>query len=269
MKNKIIIPTDLTSVAKQAIKQACLIAEKSQSSLCLLHVLNDKSPSEEEVRKQLGYEADAIRIQHHLKCDVLILAGNLFDVIPNVCIEDDFDLMVIGTHGIKGVKQMLFGANILRLVEKISIPVLVIQQETALVTSFDKIVLPVSSHESFIAALDALLYFSKVYGTEVVLYSINKPGFDWPEQLLNNIEQAVSLFGKHGVKMTRLKEEQNMYDMGYARQTLKYAQTAKASAICMMSVPSVEYYYFAHADKETMIINDAHIPVLCMGVRKR
>jgi nucleotide-binding universal stress UspA family protein len=269
MKNKIIIPTDLTSVARQAIKQACLIAEKSQSSLCLLHVLNDKSPSEDEVRKQLNFEADAIRIQYALQCEVLIQPGNLFDVIPALTVEDDFDLMVIGTHGIKGVKQLLFGANILKLVEKISIPVLVIQEETPLVTSFTKIILPVSSHESFISSVDAVIFFAKLYDAEVVLYSINKPGFDWPEQLLYNIEQACRLFEKEGVRMTRIKEEQNVYSMGYARQTLKYAQAAVASAICMMSVPSQEYYYFAHTDKETLIINDAHIPVLCLGMKRK
>ncbi len=265
MKNKIIIPTDLTNVARQAIHQACLIAEKSHSALCLLHVLNDKSPSEEEVVKQLDFEADAIQKQYSLKCEVLILAGNLFDVIPNVTIEDDFDLMVIGTHGIKGVKQMLFGANILKLVEKISIPVLVIQEETNLLKSFDKIVFPVSSHESFISALDAVIYFTSVFDSEVILYSINKPGFDWPEQLLINIKQTSHLFEENGVKMIRVKEEQNVYSMGYARQTLKYAHAAEANVICIMSVPSQEYYYFAHADKEAMLMNEYHLPILFLG----
>ena len=127
MKNNIIVPTDLTTVADKAIEQACLIALTSKSNITLLHVLNDKSASEQEVRSRLEAEATTIRSKHGIDCDVMIKEGNLFEVIPYVTCENDFNLMVIGTHGIKGIKQKLFGANILNLVEKVSIPVLVVQ----------------------------------------------------------------------------------------------------------------------------------------------
>jgi hypothetical protein len=31
----------------------------------------------------------------------------------------------------------------------------------------------------------------------------------------------------------------------------------------MISLPSEEYYYFAPSDKEAMMLNEYHIPVLC------
>lgn len=265
MKNKIIIPTDLTKVAGQAIKQATAIAVKSKSSLTLLHVLNDKSPSAEETKKILSAEAENIYLQNGVHCEIMIHEGNIFDVIPYVACEHDYDLMVIGTHGINGLKQMFFGANILKLLAKIPMPVLVVQEETPLVESFKKIILPVSSHLSFSADVDAVLLFAGIFDSEVHLYSIHKPGFDWPEQLLKNIENATRQFESKAVRMIRVKEDQNVYSLGYAKQTLKYAHSAGADIICMMSNPSKEYYYFAAADKEAMIQNEDHLPILCIG----
>ena len=62
-----------------------------------------------------------------------------------------------------------------------------------------------------------------------------------------------------------MKEDQNVYSLGYAKQTLKYAQSVGADLICTMSVPSKEYYYFADSDKENLLLNEYHIPILCAG----
>ena len=265
MKKKIIVPTDLTKAADRAIKQATVIAVASKSSLTLLHVLNDKSPSAEECKKILSSKAELIHTQSGVHCDLLIREGNIFEIIPFTTCEHDYDLMVIGTHGIKGIKQMLFGSNILKLATKISIPVLIVQEGSPLIESVKKIILPVSSHKSFNQVVDAVMLFAEVFNPEVHLYSVYKPGFEWPEQMLANIAYATRHFESKGVRMLRVKEDQNVYSLGYAKQTLKYAKTIGADFVCMMSVSSEEYYYFAPADKETMILNEDRIPVLCAG----
>lgn len=263
MKKKIIVPTDLTKAAHQAIRQATAIAMKTGSSITLVHVMDNKSSSQEEVKQTLDTEADNIRKDTGVHCDVMLKEGNLFEVISYVAAEKDYDLMVIGTHGIKGIKQMLFGANILKLVVKIPIPVLVVQEESLLIESFHKVVLPVSSHDTFRSAVDAILLFAGIYDLEVHLYSIYKAGFIWSDQMLKNIEEATLQFQSKGVRMIRVKEEQQVYSMGYAKQTVKYAQSIGADALWMISVPTEENYYFAQSDKETMLLNEFHIPVLC------
>jgi len=265
MKNKIIVPTDLTKAAGRAIMQATAIAQKAKTNLILLHVLNDKSPSAEETEKLLTTEAEAIHAQTGVQCELLIRSGNIFEVIPYVACEHEYDLMVIGTHGIQGIKQMLFGANILKLVSKIPIPVLVVQENAQIIEDMRKIILPVSSHESFSKSVESVLLFSGIYQPEVHLYSIHKAGFDWPEQLLKNIENATRQFETVMVKMIRVKEDQNVYSLGYAKQTLNYAHSTGADLVCMMSVPSKDYYYFAQSDKETMLLNEYNIPILCAG----
>jgi nucleotide-binding universal stress UspA family protein len=265
MKNKIIVPTDLTKAAQQAIRQATVIARRTGSSITLLHVIDNKSAPLEEVKLAMDSDADMIRKDTGINCDVLIKEGNLFEVVSYVACEKEFDLMVIGTHGIKGIRQMLFGANILKLVNRICVPVLVVQEESPLIESFHKVVLPVSSHETFRSAVEAILLFAGFYDLEVHLYSIHKAGFNWSDQILKNIEEATLQLQTKGVPLIRVKEEQQVYSMGYAKQTVIYAQSVGADALWMISVPTEENYYFAQSDKETMLLNDFHIPVLCIG----
>ncbi len=265
MKKKIVVPTDLTKTADQAIRQATVIALKARAKLVLLHILDNKSPSAIEVEKTLNLQVNTIMEQTGLECEIILKEGSVFDVIPYVAREKDYDLMVIGTHGIKGIRQMLIGADILKLVAKVSIPVLVVQEKAALVEDFKRVILPVSSHEAFIPAIEALLFFAGIYNLEVHLYSIYKAGFEWPKQLLLNIDETIKRFESKGVQFKRIKEDQNSYSMGYAKQTLKYAESVDADCICVMSVPSKEYYYFAQSDKETLLLNESNIPILCTG----
>jgi hypothetical protein len=83
--------------------------------------------------------------------------------------------------------------------------------------------------------------------------------------MLKNIEEATLRLQTKGVPMIRVKEEQQVYSMGYAKQTVIYAHSVGADALCMISVPTEENYYFAQSDKEIMLLNEFHIPVLCTG----
>ena len=114
MKNRIIVPTDLTEAAGQAIRQAVVIAQKTGCALVLLHVVEDRL-SEEEAIRLLGAEAKKIHEQTGLQCEAMVKEGNIFDSIPHEACEGDYDLMVIGTHGVKGIRQMLMGADIMKL----------------------------------------------------------------------------------------------------------------------------------------------------------
>jgi nucleotide-binding universal stress UspA family protein len=265
LMNRIIIPTDFTKAADAAIKQAAAIALKTQADLILLHVLGDILPTAEVSEKLLKEESARLTQEYGLNCEYMLKTGNIFDVIASEPCKTNYDLMVIGTHGVKGVRQKLFGADILKLVSKVPIPVLVVQEDSPLVETFKKIILPVGSHDSFEDLLYAIKLFTGIYQTEVHLYSINKPGFEWPEQMKKNIEKAIDLFKTKGVQVIRVKEDQTVYSLGYAKQTLNYAKSVSADCICMMSIPSNEYYYFAQADKEHMLENETFIPVLCAG----
>jgi nucleotide-binding universal stress UspA family protein len=266
MKNRIIVPTDFTEAANQAIRQAIVIARQTGSSVTLFHVIDHKSDSAAEASRTLNSQVEDIIRDSGIACKALLREGSIFDIIPLAVVEKDYDLMVIGTHGIKGLRQMVFGADILKLISRIEIPVLVIQEKSPLVESFKKIIFPVGSHDNFNLAVEAGLLFAGWYpNLEIHLYSIHKPGFEWSRQLLDNIGETTMQLEKHGARMIRIKEDQEGFSAGYASQTITYAASVGADAILIMSSASEEFHYMAKTYKESVLLNESHIPVICAG----
>lgn len=83
--------------------------------------------------------------------------------------------------------------------------------------------------------------------------------------MLTNIELAEKWCEAKGIRMIRVREEQEGFSTGYARQTIRYAHTAGANAIWMISAESRDYYSFAKDYKETVLLNEFLLPVLCAG----
>ena len=113
------------------------------------------------------------------------------------------------------------------------------------------------------------LLLAAIYpGLEVHFYSIHKPGFEWSKQMLANITETTKKFEARGVQLIRIKEEQEGFSAGYASQTINYAHTTGADAILIMSDASEEFHYMAKAYKESVLLNEFHLPVLCAGGSK-
>jgi nucleotide-binding universal stress UspA family protein len=267
MAKKILIPTDLTEAADHAIRQAVSIATKAQAELTLFHVFDKHDSSLEDVERSLTSLAEMITLKSKLVCHALVKEGNVFDMIISEAIENEYDLVVIATHGYQGLRQKLFGADIFKLVSKIPVTTLVVQKESKLIDEMKKIIFPVSSHADFHHAVNAVLFCAEIFKPDIDIYSISKPGFEWPGQLRKNIEFAGMKFQEKGIHINMVKEEQNVYSIGYSRQTLNYAMNAGADCICVMTPASQDYYYFAQFDKECLLVNDQHIPILCAGGR--
>jgi nucleotide-binding universal stress UspA family protein len=261
---KIIVPVDFTTASDQSIKQSITIARNGNYSITLFHVVNNESANK---IKSSGFEeklkemADKV-LKQGVNCDFKVAAGNIFDEIPRVSNKFDHQLMVIGTHGIKGIKQKLLGADMLKLIRKVKIPCLVVQADCAC-RNFNPIVLPVGGHEGFRSLIDATAMMAKLFGSEVHIYSVIRKGDEGSPKLRENTAFAIRHFEENKIPFKRVAEEVTVISVGFAKQTLQYANKVSAGLISIMSVKTDEYYYFAQADKETMINNEFHIPILC------
>ncbi len=265
MKNNILVPTDLTEAADKAIAQAIILARKMEAGIILVHVLTDRSEPAEVIEMTLNAQGSRTHKKTGIICETRLLRGGLFTAMEKYTKENPPSLMVVGTHGIRGLRQKLLGADILKLVSRVHVPSLVVQKTSPLIEKLSRIVLPAASHSSFHASVDIVARVAEVFHSEVHLYTVEKPGFDWPDQLVRNIQEATRVFNARKIKLKRVNEEQSVYSQGYAKQTLKYARSVHADTICIMAVPSREYHYFAQSDKESILLNEDRIPILCAG----
>jgi nucleotide-binding universal stress UspA family protein len=263
---KIIVPVDFTPASEQAIKQAILIAKKSGFSIWLAHVIgkemSDKNLSMLSTIEDT-LEALAMNVRDEgVNCRFSVVTGSIFDELPAFANNGEFSMMVIGTHGIQGIKQKLLGADILKIARKTSIPCLIVQED-CITRKFNPLVLPVGGHGGFTQLIEATAAMAEFFGAVVHIYSIIRKGEQEFERIRENTLLAERIFAERKVTCKRVKEDSNVVSVGYAKQTLQYANMIDAGLVAVMSVKSEEHYYFAQADKETMINNEFNIPILC------
>ena len=264
---KILVPVDFTAVSQTCIDMATMLAKIDDLEIILLHIENEKSMQEAE--NKLQTLANQIKAEKDVKCEYLIKKGNLFTEIPKIARGQDYKLMVIGSHGFKGLREKFFGADILKLVKTIPVPVLVIQDHYKIPEDgFKTIVFPAGTHDSFLNIIDATIYIAGIFNSTVHLYTVEKPGAEWTDKLKANIELARQKFEDSKINYTRVNEDQNTFSVGYSKQILQFAKTVHADLIALMSIPTREHYYFADSDKESLLTNDASIPILCTSNEK-
>jgi nucleotide-binding universal stress UspA family protein len=267
-EKNILVPVDFTETSKQAATCAAEIAGIGGMNVTLLHIETGKNKRENET--ELNVLANKLKSEFSITCDYIIRKGKIFTEIAIAATDHIYSLMVIGSHGFKGFKEKLLGADILKLVKNIPVPVLVIQKDYMLPEEGIKtIVFPAGSHEAFQNQIDATILLAGLFTSEVHIYTIEKPGFPWSDALKANIEKSVHGFALNNIRYKRVNEAQNTFSPGYAKQTLQYAEKVNAGLISVMSVPTNEFYYIADSDKERLLTNEMKIPVLCSSDSKQ
>jgi nucleotide-binding universal stress UspA family protein len=142
--NKILVPTDFSQQAENALKVAAMLARKHDAEIYLLHMMEipmqqtDPGNMQSDVPEALFFMKLAHkRFENLIASDYLkgitvretVKADITFNEIKNACKEYDVDLIVMGSHGASGLKEMFVGSNAEKVVRSSDIPVLVIKNE--------------------------------------------------------------------------------------------------------------------------------------------
>ncbi len=259
----ILCPTDFSEAAERAQVYATEIATRSDASITLLHVL-DKRDSESgglaKASVRMGNAADAVAPSN--KVNEVFREG---DPLKQIIAESSqgHALMVVGTHGPRGLRQSLLGADILKLVRHVKTPSLVVQMESPAHVVLDRILMPVAGHADIHRLLDAVCYLAKAFNSEVHVFQVFRPGEEPSERLLRNKHLMLDRLRSEGVRCIEDNVPTTVFSIGFAEQTIRHAHEIGAGAIAIMAIASDDYRWIADAEKERLLTNTHGIPVLC------
>lgn len=135
----IIVPTDFSPIATNAMHYAIDMAKKVNASLLLLHVYQvpvsfTDTPivlvSIEDLRKGAEEQVAHLKteVEHFtsgsLKVYTETRLGNVADELENLCNKINPFAVVMGTKGASGVERILFGSNTLTAIRHLTWPVI-------------------------------------------------------------------------------------------------------------------------------------------------
>lgn len=141
---RILVPTDFSKHAEEALKSAVQIAKKNGSEIFLLHLLElphqlhdamTNGSSIPEVMlfiKKAHEKLQKIKEQPHLQgitISTTVQFERAFDGILSFNKKNNIDLIVMGSSGSSGIEEMLIGSNTEKVVRLSDIPVLVVKKD--------------------------------------------------------------------------------------------------------------------------------------------
>lgn len=259
----ILCASDLTQASNTALHYALNLAERAGTRVTLLHVLGrDERAGDARELVNERMERQVMDAGGDGKVRVLLLEGDLLPALERETAHGH-SLFVLGTHGPHGLRQALFGADILKVVRRSAVPSLVVQEESPLRNPMARIVMPVAGHSDIHALLDAVCMMARLHASEVHVYQLIRPNESPSDELLSNKVTMLERLTAEGIRHVEVNEPSTLFSIGFAEPTIRYAERIGAGCIAIMAQASDEYRYMADAEKERMLTNTPRIPVLC------
>jgi nucleotide-binding universal stress UspA family protein len=144
--NHIVVPTDFSATARDALSMACAIARGTPAKISLVHVVPDmwrqpwvaeagieiaglQREMDDDTRKRLEALAAAEEFRG-VPVQPVVLIGAPHVEVADYVDTHGADLMIVGTHGHGPVRRFLLGSVAERLIRMARCPVLAIPHET-------------------------------------------------------------------------------------------------------------------------------------------
>lgn len=261
-KNKVIVPYDFTDIANSAIEHGINFSKVLNANVALLHIAK-KDSNIGELQKKLDSVATEMGTKLGGKIDAVVKEGTIFKTISEASEELNAVLVVMGTHGMKGL-QKLTGSWALKVIVGSKVPFIVIQ-DSPKHKEISNIVFPVDFKSENKEKLKWVEFVSKYLKTKIfLLSSANKDG------AVDSRTKANVVFSKKFLDEKKINYELAIAEGGsnFAQETINFANKIDADIIIAMTTRDIAFHdYVLGAQEQFIIANEHKIPVLVVNPR--
>lgn len=183
---KILVATDFSDAARNAVRYAAGLAQEFNASLHLLHVFLEPAPAldvpvawgntveaeQKEKEAQLKGEAANLQASFSIQVTTDVLMGFTGESIADEADKQGADLVVVGMKG--GKHSRFWGSNAITAIRKVTCPVLVVPEEIAF-TQLKRIAFSTDFKESVnYQAVDPLVLLAKKFGARIDIVHVQE-----------------------------------------------------------------------------------------------
>lgn len=283
--NKILVPFDFSDVAYNAFEVARHLAYKTNASLKLLHIVELPMPpsasimgepipasvtsqSMELAREMIeqGQEKLSKIAKDYPDINIQTEVVKEIDSLMNASIADNIlaynaDLVVMGSHGAKGIKELIMGSNAEKIVRESPAPVLVVKNRHQEFKA-DNIVYATDFHNDNPTNIDQLKDFAEIFKAKINLLYVTTPLYFLPTQ---DIYDKMNAF----VKEFQLKNYTfNIYnEYSEEKGILQFAYNNDMDLIAMPTHGRTGIAHLIHGSIAEDVVNHALKPILTLNSR--
>ncbi len=188
----ILVPTDFSEQAENALDLASQIAQKQEGKIILLNVIEpiksyvaatDGMYIDTSVeQKYIDYLKDnaknhldgLIKKFPHVQIEPRVTLGPIFSSINEVIASHQATLIVMGTQGVSGLDELLIGSNTEKVVRTATCPVLTVRGKLENITLKD-IAFATDFNAAHVKIVEDLKQYQAFFGSHIHLLFVNVP----------------------------------------------------------------------------------------------
>ena len=259
----IIVPWDFSQVAENAFIHAVRYAKSKDREILLLHIVAD-SKSVADKEKELTETCDKLGSEHGRKPSYIVQTGSIFVAIGEVATERHAEMIIMGTHGLKGA-QKLFGSKALKVVVSSKIPFLVVQDKPKK-EKMESILLPIDFHSENKEKANWIYYMARTFDTKFTIIKRKAKDKGFKRKLVSNMKYIESYLKTHNVEYEIVSAEGKG---SFQEEVVSYAKENSFDVIMIMATRNIKFTdYLFGAPEQYIMSNEYNIPVMCVNPKK-
>jgi nucleotide-binding universal stress UspA family protein len=261
-RHLIMVTWDFTEKSMFALKHAVNISHILKSEVALLHVVKKESEIAEATKKmEVSVNQEFKDTTVHFR--YIAREGTIFHTIGEVATEINALMVVMGTHGIKGM-QKLMGSWALKVIASSKAPFIVVQ-DAPKAEIFKNIVIPITYRREIKECITWAHFYSRMFNTKFILMRAKYSDANFKRGVESNIFFLSKYFTTKAIRF-EIKMSEGEKDFG--DETINYAKQIDADAILVMTTRDIGFADYVLGPQEQYIIaNTEKIPVICINPR--
>ena len=274
---RILVPTDFSEQAENALKVAAQIAKRNDSEIYVLNSLElplhlassgETSAMPESLffiqlaKKHFEELLKKPYLEGILIHDALIGHGEVYNDVQEAVIEKDVDLVIMGSHGINGFMEMFIGSNTEKVVRTSKAPVLVIknEHENFKITNF---VYATDFSEEYKEPFEKVQKIIERTGAHLNLLFVNTPN---AFITTTEINERLKVFTKN-FEIEKSNYTINVYnDTSVEKGILNFAKEVNADLIGLGTHGRKGISHFFNGSVSEDLVNHANMPVVTFKI---
>ena len=268
LNNTLLVPTDFSDVCHNAIDYAVKVAKDIGFKVVIYHVINKDTHALFKGQGEIGTAVasklqniiDEFKLQFDVEMEFMYESGSIFDLIHAKAEETGANMIILGTHGKKGM-QHLMGSYALKVITQSQVPTVVVQKKKF--GGINNILFPINS---FTEARQKVGYASAIatrFGSTIHIYKERVSDAGQASRIEIIAKQIAEEFNKLGVKYTINSSEKGGES---AKKLVEYAVETGMDMVAIVTEPQLGTNYFNLGPwNEKIMFNEAQIPVMCIN----
>jgi len=263
-KKLIIILWDFSKVAENALLHGIKIAKMVHNEIRLLHIVNKdiKQKEKDEIKQKLDKVTEQILAKHSINVSSVILEGTIFSTISKYATDEEANLVILGTHGLKGM-QKFTGSWALKVIVGSEVPFMVVRDKPHHQEKIRNIIFPIDFRRENKEKVSMAIYMGKYFDSKVHILKDPVTDKALARKINTNLNFAIKYLIQNNIEYDIHTVEKKG---NFAKETLKFAEKNKADLILIMTTKHINISdYMLGASEQYIIANSSKIPVMCVN----